>query len=60
MNLMLIRNILNTLFCIGAAAGMFIYYKYSQPTGTIVILTSMAFKFIEVCLRIMYKEDANG
>ncbi len=59
MNVKLIRNILNTVFCIGAAAGMFIYYKYSQHTGTIVILSSMAFKFIEVCLRIMYKEDAN-
>ena len=60
MNLMLIRNILNTVFVIGAAAGMFIWYKYSQPTGTIVILTAMAFKFIEVCLRIMFKDDANA
>ncbi len=60
MNLKLIRNILNTVFCIGAAAGMIMYYKYDQQKGTYVILASMVFKFIEVCLRIMFKDDAHA
>jgi hypothetical protein len=57
MSVKLFRNILNTIFCIGAAVGMYVYWKHSQQTGTYVILAAMVFKFIEACLRIMYKED---
>jgi uncharacterized membrane protein len=57
MNILLVRNILSTIFIIGAIVGMVIYFKYDQTTGTIVILASMCFKFTETCLRMMNKKD---
>lgn len=57
MNMLLIRNILNTIFIVGAIVGMITYYKGSQSTGTIIILVSMVFKFTESCLRMMKKNN---
>ncbi|MBR1547686.1 MAG: hypothetical protein IJ637_03045 [Prevotella sp.] len=57
MNTLLIRNILNTIFIIGAIVGMLLYWKYDQTTGTIVILAAMCFKFTESCLRMMKRDD---
>ena len=53
MSIKVIRNWLNTLFIIGAAVGMYLYYTGSLETGTYVILGSMIIKFIESGLRMM-------
>lgn len=52
-----IRNILNTIFVFGALIGMIIYYKGNTHTGTIIIFVAMAFKFIEVVVRLLKLED---
>ncbi len=57
MRLIHVRNILNTLFIIVAAIGMYMYYKGNRETATYVIIASMAFKFVELCLRIIYKDN---
>lgn len=53
----LLRNILNIIFIIGALIGMFLYYKGNTETGTIVIIVAMAFKLIEVVIRLLKLED---
>lgn len=55
----LLRNILNTIFIIGAALGMAFYYWGYKETGTYVIIGAMAFKFIEVVVRLLKLEDKN-
>ena len=55
MNIKIIRNWLNTLFIIGAAIGMFIYYKGNRDTGIYIILFSMIIKFTESALRMLKK-----
>ena len=57
MNIRVLRNWLNTIFIIGALAGMFIYYKGNRDTGLYVILASMMIKFAESALRMMKKND---
>ncbi|MCF0202421.1 MAG: hypothetical protein HUK08_03555 [Bacteroidaceae bacterium] len=47
----LIRNILNTVFIIGAVVGVALYFLYSNEVGTYVILASMVFKMAECCFR---------
>ncbi len=51
----IIRNILNTIFLIGAVAGVLIYYFHSNELGTYVILGSMIFKMAECCFRFLGK-----
>lgn len=46
-----IRNILNIIFMLGAVIGLIFYFFIHQTTGTIVILTAMAFKVVECILR---------
>ena len=46
-----IRNILNIIFMLGAVIGLIFYLFIHQTTGTIVILTAMAFKVVECILR---------
>lgn len=53
----LIRNILNTIFIIGAAAGMALFYWGNKETATYIIFGAMAFKFIEVVVRLLKIED---
>ncbi len=48
-----VRNILNTIFVVGAAIGMAIYFWGNTNVGTIVILVSMALKMVECVLRFM-------
>jgi hypothetical protein len=55
MNVRVVRNWLNTIFIIGAAVGMYLYYKGSRETGIYVILFSMLFKFTESALRMLKK-----
>ncbi len=47
------RNILNTIFVVGAVIGMAIYFWGNRTVGTIVILVSMAIKMVECVLRFM-------
>ena len=47
------RNILNTIFVVGAVIGMGIYFWGNRTVGTIVILVSMAIKMVECCLRML-------
>lgn len=51
----IIRNVLNTIFLIGAIVGVLLYYFYSQAIGTYVILGSMIFKMAECCFRFLGK-----
>ena len=53
MSIRSLRNWLNLIFVIGAATGMLVFYLHSHDLGTYIILGSMAFKFIEVTLRLM-------
>jgi hypothetical protein len=53
MNIKVIRNWLNTIFIIGAAVGMYLFYTGNRQTGTYIILASMVIKFIESGLRMM-------
>lgn len=46
-----IRNVLNIIFIIGAIVGMAVFYFHDRTTGTIIILTAMAFKIAECCFR---------
>ena len=55
----LLHNILNIVFIFGALIGMYIYYKGNTETGTIIIIIAMAFKFIEVVIRLLKLEDKN-
>lgn len=55
----LIRNILNTIFIIGALTGMAVFYLGHKETGTYIILAAMVFKFIEVVVRLPKLEDKN-
>jgi len=48
-----IRNILNSIFIIGAIVGMLVYFFSNQTVGTIIILAAMALKLVECCLRMM-------
>lgn len=52
---MVLRNILNLVFMIGALVGLGIYYFSNTTVGTIVILVSMVFKFVEYLLRFILK-----
>lgn len=53
MNIKTIRNWLNLLFIVGAAAGMTVYYVWSRETGIYIILSAMIVKFVESGLRMM-------
>ncbi len=46
-----LRNILNIIFMLGALAGMAVYFKLDHQAGTIVILSSMLFKIVECVFR---------
>ncbi len=46
-----LRNILNIIFMVGAVIGVIIYFKGSHDTGTIIILVSMVFKIVECVFR---------
>lgn len=46
-----LRNILNIIFMLGALVGMTVYFKLDHQAGTIVILSSMLFKIVECVFR---------
>lgn len=49
-----VRNILNTLFMVGAIIGIIIYLSASHNIGIVIILVSMVFKAIECVLRFLH------
>lgn len=48
-----LRNILNIVFMVGAVIGVIMYYKCGHDSGTIVILVSMVFKIVECVFRFL-------
>ena len=48
-----LRNLLNVVFMIGSIVGLIFYFSTSSTVGTIIILVSMVFKFIEAALRMI-------
>ncbi len=50
-----IRNILNTIFVIGAVIGLIVYFAKDETIGTYIILFAMAFKFIECGFRLTHR-----
>lgn len=48
-----LRNILNVIFMLGALAGVVVYINWNRDAGTIVILVSMVFKIVECVFRFM-------
>lgn len=50
-----IRTVLNVLFIVGAAVGMYLYFFQNQTVGTIVIIIFAAMKFAECILRFLDK-----
>ncbi len=50
---LLLRNILNTVFMIGAVVGVVIYFKHDEYLGTVVILVAMMIKMSECVFRFM-------
>jgi hypothetical protein len=48
-----LRNALNTVFIVGAVAGLIYYFTADEQTGIIIILCAMAFKFIESAIRLL-------
>lgn len=47
-----LRLVLNILFMVAAVTGVIWYFVANHDTGTIIVLTGMAFKFIELVIRI--------
>lgn len=54
-NFLLIRNILNSIFILGALVGMGVYFWKDQTTGGVIIIGAMVFKFVECCLRFIHR-----
>lgn len=50
---LLIRNVLNLIFMIGAIVGVAIYFFSNESIGTIVVLCAMLFKIVECSLRML-------
>lgn len=49
---LLLRNVLNIIFMLGAIAGVAVYMLADSSVGTIVILVAMAFKIVECVFRL--------
>ena len=49
----ILRQVLNVLFMVGAVAGIIVYFNSSHHIGTVIILISMIFKFVECVLRLL-------
>ena len=52
-NYLKIRNVLNILFMLIAIVGVVIYVFFNHDHGIIVVIVSMAFKFVECSLRLI-------
>ncbi len=52
--LLRLRNVLNTIFILGAIVGVIVYLCGDQTVGTIIILAAMVFKIVETGIRFMH------
>lgn len=52
--MLVVRNILNVIFMLGALLGVILYLWSDTTLGIIVILTAMAFKLVECTLRFFH------
>ncbi len=50
---LMLRNILNTVFIVGAIVGVALYFYNNEQLGIMVILCSMLFKIVECVFRFM-------
>ncbi len=50
---LMFRNILNTVFMVGAIVGVLVFFYKGEQLGTIIILSSMLFKIVECVFRFM-------
>ena len=48
-----LRNILNIIFMVGAVIGVIVYFQCGRKAGTVIILASMLFKIVECVFRFM-------
>ncbi len=48
-----LRNVLNTVFVLGALAGVICYVAYDRTVGTYIVIGSLPLKFIEAALRLI-------
>lgn len=49
----IVRNVLNTIFIIGAVAGIVLTLKGERTAGMYIICGSMVLKFVESALRLL-------
>lgn len=49
---LVLRNVLNIIFMLGAIVGVAVYMLADNSVGTIVILVAMAFKIVECVFRL--------
>lgn len=54
-NFFILRNILNSIFILGALVGMGFYLWGDQTIGGIIIIVAIVFKFVECCIRFIHK-----
>lgn len=48
-----LRNVLNIIFMVGAVVGVVVFYQCGREAGTVIILASMLFKIVECVFRFM-------
>lgn len=48
-----LRNILNIIFMVGAVVGVVVYYQCGREAGTVIILAAMVFKIVECVFRFL-------
>lgn len=48
-----VRNVLNTIFIVGAIAGVVCTLKYDYQLGVYIIIGSMILKFVESAIRLL-------
>ena len=50
---LMLRQILNIIFMLGAVAGVLLYFYQNKTIGTIVIVVAMFFKMVECVFRLL-------
>jgi len=51
--MLMVRNIINTLFMVCAIIGVVFYLKVNRETGIYIICGSMVLKFVESAIRLL-------
>lgn len=50
---LMLRQILNIIFMLGAVVGVLLYFYQNKTIGTIVIVVAMFFKMVECVFRLL-------